>query len=255
MPLAAALLPLLPKGKGIIAFVGAGGKTSALFSLASALSTQPHPVLLSSTTHLLDPRLEPGRPALRLLLRPDLEGQQGTAPLPAAQAGLTLLMARATEPPEKLKGIHPCWFPALKASWDLLLVEADGSKRLPVKAPAEHEPVLPLGADLVVGVVGLDCLGRPMDGRVVHRPEHFHRVTGCHLGEALRWEHLVALAEHSLGLFKGVTGPRVLLLNKADRAPFQPTADQLAALPADWVLLTSLAPPERVMVMVKGTRP
>jgi len=248
------LLPLLPTAGGLVAFVGAGGKTRALFSLGEALTVLGGPVLLSCTTHLLDPRLEAGRPPLTLLLRPDLEGPESALPLPAAQPGLSLLMARV-EPPEKLKGIHPSWLPALRTAWPHILVEADGSKRLPLKAPADHEPVLPPQPDLVVGVLGLDGLGRPLDDRSVHRSEVFSQITGCAPGVPIRWEHLAALVGHPLGLFKGAPGCRVLLLNKVDRAPFLPTREQLAALPADWILLGALEGPERGMVMVKGIRP
>ena len=254
MNLADALLPLLPEPRGLVAFVGAGGKTSALFSLGAALADRGGPALLTCTTHLLDPRLESGRPTLALLLRPDLEGPESALPLPVAKPGLSLLMARA-EPPEKLKGIHPSWLPALRNHWPYLLVEADGSKRLPLKAPADHEPVLPPEPDLVVGVMGLDALGQPLDAHSVHRPELFAQITGCPLGEPISWEHLVALARHPLGLFKGVPGRRVLLLNKTDRAPFLPRREQLAALPAELILLGALKDPERGMVMVKGSRP
>ena len=253
MNVAEALLSLLPTSGGLVAFVGAGGKTRALFNLGDALAAQGGPVLLSCTTHLLDPRLESGRPVLHLLFRPDLEGPESDLPLPAAQPGLSLLMARL-EPPEKLKGIHPSWLPALKFHWPYILVEADGSKRLPLKAPADHEPVLPSDPDLVVGVLGLDGLGRPLDDRSVHRPELFSQVTGCALGEPIRWEHLAALAGHPQGLFKGVPGRRALLLNKVDRAPFLPSREQLAVLPADLILLGALEAPERGMVMVKGSR-
>ena len=37
---------------------------------------------------------------------------------------------------------------------DLVLVEADGSKRLPCKVPADHEPVLLPESDIVVAVLG-----------------------------------------------------------------------------------------------------
>ena len=134
--------------------------------------------------------------------------------------------------------MHPSRIAALRKAWGLVLVEADGSKRLPVKAPAPWEPVVPEGTDLVVGVVGLDALGRPMDERTVHRPQLFAAVTGCAPGDPIAWGHLVALARHPEGLFKGVTCRRVVLLNKVDEAPFLPSPGQLAALGADLVLLS-----------------
>lgn len=41
-------------------------------------------------------------------------------------------------------------------------IEADGAKRLPLKAPGEWEPVIPEFVDLVIGVVGMDALGEPI---------------------------------------------------------------------------------------------
>jgi len=255
MNLATMLLPLLPGGAGVIAFVGAGGKTSALFRLAEELAAEGRRVLLTSTTHLMDPRGEAARPPLTLELRAELEAPPGACELPRVLPGLTVLMARPAVEPGKLKGLHPAWIPALKASWDFVLVEADGSRRLPVKAPADHEPVLPSGTDLVVGVVGLTALGRPLDGRTVHRPERFHDVTGCAPGAPITWDHVVALARHPQGLFKDAPGPRAMLLNQADQATPLPTASQLAELPSDQVLLTTLAPEVRILACGPGRRP
>lgn len=251
MNLAEALLPGAPR---VIAFVGAGGKTSAMFRLASELTAAGQAVLVTTTTHLFDPRLEPGRPEGEVLFSAAMEAPFEGGALPPARPGLSILFSREGEKPGKVKGIHPSWVPALKASWAYVLVEADGSKRLPIKAPAAYEPVLPEGTDLVVGVMGLDCLGRPMDARTVHRPECFQRVTGCEPGAPIGWEHLDTLARHPEGLFKGWTGPRALLLNKADKAFAIPSKAQLAALPAGPVLLCSLGAPEGVIVSLRGER-
>jgi probable selenium-dependent hydroxylase accessory protein YqeC len=250
MNLAEALLPLLARGRGVIVLVGAGGKTSALFRLGEALAG---PVLLTSTTHLLDPLQEPGRPALERILRADLEGPAGSAALPEPRPGLTLLMSRAAEIPEKLKGIHPSWIPGLAAQWRYVLVEADGSRGLPVKAPGPREPVLPPEPDLLLGVIGLACLGRPMDAASVHRPEAFAAVTGCRPGQPIGWEHLAALAGHPQGLFKGHAGTRVLLLNQADAVQGSPWEGRLAELPVAQVLLASLGRSEGVIVLQRGT--
>ena len=252
MKLAEALRPF---GPSLIAFVGAGGKTSALFGLARDLRDQGEAVLATTTTHLLDPRTEASRPAGEVLFRPEMEGPSKGGPVPAGRPGLTILFARETDPPGKVKGLDPSWLPALKRTWPYVLVEADGSRRLPVKAPGPAEPVLPPDPGLVVGVVGLDCLGQPMAGPTVHRPDCFQRVTGCAPGAPIAWAHLDALVRHPEGLFKGATGPRVVLFNKADLALFRPSREQLAALEADLVLLCALGTAEGVIVGVRGGRP
>ncbi len=246
MKLLEALLPLMPAASGVVAFVGAGGKTTAMFRLARELEEMGRSVLVTTTTHLLDPRLEPHGPERRLVFRPEMEfsragdaGFDGIAGVDAAP-GIMLLVSREADEPGKVKGIHPSWIPALRPAWDFVFVEADGSRRLPLKAPGDFEPVLPPGTDLVVGVVGLDGLGRPMDGRSVHRPECFAVVTGCEPGARIEWAHLVALVRHPEGVFKGALASRALLLNKVDAAPFLPSHDQLAALEVDRVLLCQL---------------
>lgn len=235
-----------------MSFVGAGGKTSLLLHFARELASDGRAVLVTTTTHLADPRGEDD-PFARIVFRPDFEeAAAGDAPAaPAPSPGVTLLVGRPADEPGKLKGIHPSRVPSLRAAWRLVLVEADGSKRLPIKAPASWEPVLPDGTDLVVGVVGLDALGWPMDERTVHRPERFAAVAGCAPGEPIGWDHLVALARHPEGLFKGAPGRRVALLNKVDESPFLPSPGQLAALGADLVLLSGAEQGERAFFIAR----
>ena len=66
----------------------------------------------------------------------------------------------------------------LAQRFDYVLAEADGSKRLPLKAHAAWEPVIPSGTANVVWVVGASGLGKPV-AEVVHRPELFCERCGC----------------------------------------------------------------------------
>jgi probable selenium-dependent hydroxylase accessory protein YqeC len=252
------LLPLLPhpESGGVIALVGAGGKTTALFALGQELAGRtPGAALLTTTTHIFDPRLEPGRPFDQVLLAPELadpdpvDGEPPSAWLEARAQGQRVVLAAQATPDGKLSGIHPDRVPELARVWPFIIIEADGSRHRPVQAPGEHEPVLPARLDLVVGMVGLGCLGQPMDAATVHRPEGFTRATGCLPGETIRLEHLLALARHPHGLFRGVPAGvrRVLLLNQADRCPSPPgaVAAAMATEPqvADRVLVCALRDP------------
>ncbi len=237
-----------------MSFVGAGGKTSLLLHLAGELAADGRPVLVTTTTHLADPREEARPPAARLLLQAELE-LPAPAPafaeaIPEPAPGVTLLASRLTGPPGRLKGIDPSHVRSLAGLWPLVLVEADGSRRLPLKAPAEYEPVVPAETALTVGVLGLDALGWPMNERTVHRPERFAAVSGCAPGAAIGWDHLVALARHPEGLFKGARGARVALLNKVDEAPYLPSPGQLRALGADLVLLSGADEEERAFYTI-----
>jgi probable selenium-dependent hydroxylase accessory protein YqeC len=250
--LAPLLLPLLPPSGGVIALVGAGGKTSALFGLAGELAEgSPSGVLMTTTTHLFDPRLEPDRAFDQLVLAPDLAEPAGPAWEGPAGPGRRIVLAAREEPGlHKLQGIHPARIAELARTWAFIIVEADGAKRLPVKAPAAHEPVVPPEAGVVLGFVGLDCLGRPMDETTVHRPERFGPVTGCAPGAPIRLEHIASLTCSPRGLFQGAPAGarRVLVLNKADQCATDPEVllrELRAAGPvaADLILVCTLQDP------------
>ena len=51
---------------------------------------------------------------------------------------------------------------------DVILIEADGAKRYPLKVPASWEPVIWGQTDLVIAVAGLDPVGEPIC-KVCHR--------------------------------------------------------------------------------------
>jgi len=251
------LLSLLPRPESaVIALVGAGGKTCALFALGEELAGSGG-ALLTTTTHIYDPRLEQGRPFDEVVLDPGLaEAGEGPWKLAGPGPGRRVVLAAGELPAEgKLRGIHPGRVARLARTWPFVIVEADGARRLPLKAPAAHEPVIPDAAILVLGILGLDGLGRPMDGATVHRPDRFAGITGCAPGAAIRLEHLAALARSPQGLFKGspAGARRVLLLNKADLQGGDP-AELCAAMAgspgvADLVLAGSLraAPGDRVL--------
>lgn len=54
---------------------------------------------------------------------------------------------------------------------DVAIVEADGARQRSLKAPAEHEPVMPSGVHVVCPMAGLDVLGRQLHEEAVHRAE------------------------------------------------------------------------------------
>ena len=246
-------LPVIPgPASRIVAFVGAGGKTSALY--AAADSAESYRTLITTTTHIRDPRLEPYRRIGPILMdKRYAEPPPGMDPGPVfphpAPGGPPSILAAGTVPEEgKLAGIHPLWASRLALGCDLLLLEADGSRGLPVKAPADYEPVVPPGTDTLVGVIGLDCLGRPLLTGYAHRPDLLSARTGCGIGEPFGPVHLIALIRHPEGLFKGCPAGcrRILLLNKEDAADPGLLGDLLQHIRvseglADRVLLGSLA--------------
>ena len=211
---AAGLLDSLLEAKNedlalLVAFVGAGGKTEAIFALAAEAKTRGLSVVVSTTTAMRDPRLEAERGIDGFLER-----------LPEARLPSASLNFLGLERGEgaKIHGPEAEHFEELHPLCDLILVEADGSHRLPLKAPADHEPVIPPTSDIVVACIGIDALGKPADEKTIHRLPEFLEVTGLEKGRPVDLEALAALVIDPRGAFKGSPpeARRILLLCKGD---------------------------------------
>ncbi len=99
-----------------------------------------------------------------------------------------------------------------------ILVEADGSRRRPLKAPDADEPVFPAATDTVIAVAGLSGLGRPLSEETVFRPDRWSALTGLTLGDPVTPESLARVIAHPDGLMRQAPpqARRVIFLNQAD---------------------------------------
>ena len=116
-----------------------------------------------------------------------------------------------------------------------LLVEADGSRRLPLKAPAPHEPVIPEWVNTVVVVAGLSGLGKLLDPAWVHRPEIFAHLSGLELNAPVTSDGLINVLTHPQGGLKDIPygARRVALLNQAGRLPLAGPQERLGWMIAE----------------------
>ncbi len=206
-----------------LAFVGAGGKTTALFQLAREL---PPPVIVTATTHLHVDQVK-------------LADAHWIGETCADFAGLEenlrgVVLVTGPLDGDRTTGLNESllsWLRAVCNSKNLpLLIEADGSRQKPLKAPAEHEPVIPNFVETVVVVAGMSGLGKPLTDEFVHRPEIFSRLSGLALGEMVTPEALLRVLTHPSGGLKNIPpgARRVALLNQADTPELQAQAKALA---------------------------
>lgn len=110
-----------------------------------------------------------------------------------------------------------------------LLIEADGARRLALKAPADHEPAIPQFVETVVVVAGLFALGKAIE-RATHRPDRFAEVAGLSVEDAVTGEAVAKMLLHPLGGLKNIPAAarRVALLNQADSPDLQAIAQRIA---------------------------
>ncbi len=111
----------------------------------------------------------------------------------------------------------------------ILLIEADGARQKPLKAPAQHEPPIPIWVPMVVVVAGLSGLGQPLSSEHVHRPEIFSKLSGLEMGGEVTGEALTTVLLDRLGELKNIPNGarRCLLLNQADSPELQSQANGL----------------------------
>ena len=144
------LFSTLTKDRHCFSFVGAGGKSSLIEIMATWGTKQGKKVLVTTTTHIFQPEPE------KLARTPeDLERIWG--------AGDWAVIGEVeVKQPQKLKMPDSDWMRQAMALADLVLIEADGSKRLPCKVPATHEPVILPETEVVIAVLGLSALEQPL---------------------------------------------------------------------------------------------
>lgn len=147
---------------GVTAVIGSGGKTSLLRRLAEEV---PGRVILCTTTHI----------------RPFAEYPLLAEPTPETvrQALTDSRVICLGVPCENGKLAAPALpMETLARLAEHVLVEADGSRQLPLKAHGPHEPVLPAASRRTICVVGASGFGKPIRD-AVHRPEWFCALTGA----------------------------------------------------------------------------
>ena len=180
---------LEPSEREMISLVGGGGKTTALFALGRQLRGT---VVLTTTTRMGSDRTGGFVP----LMSPDRRA------LAAAVARDRVVLCWNGIERHRALG----FVPEVVSSWtglaDHVVIEADGSRRLPFKAPAAHEPVVPRATSTLVACVGAAALGRPI-GEVCHRPELVAAIAGCGVDDELDVERLARVLLDPAGSRKG----------------------------------------------------
>lgn len=211
-----AAFQLDPAARNLVCLVGGGGKTTTMFTLARALKSLGSRVLVTTTTNIIRPAASE---CDRIIV--DETGNIGILQ-DIPQGTITVIGSRTVDlgNETKLAGVTKDFVEDIyrKELFDCILVEGDGARCKPIKAPADYEPVIPGNATKVVGVIGLEAVGKPITEESVHRLEFFLPVVKRGKGDLLSEEVVVNLIRHPLGLFKNTPGncAKYLLLNKAD---------------------------------------
>ncbi len=196
----------------VICVVGAGGKTSYIRHEADRFLAEGKTVLISTTTHIWRPCGEDlvcreisisgglsrdtsgGKIIIGCGRSRDTSGEKisisgglsGQEEDPSDRKGEALSWISSSGGPDyagtdcgdaKIRALPGPVFAELCKLYDVVLVEGDGSRHMPVKIPREDEPVIPPNCDEIVVIMGPQAVGREIRA-VCHRydPERLKKV-------------------------------------------------------------------------------
>ncbi len=198
-----------------VALVGGGGKTTLLHALGLQLSGRR---ILTTTTKMGADQHR----GHRVLLAP-------TDADIAAVEDIAVVFARTQG--SKAFGVAPTncdrWFGLV----DHVIVEADGARHRPFKAPRPFEPIVPQTCTLLVSVIGADALGRVIADQC-HRPLRVAALAGCSPYVRLTPEAAATVILHERGARREqpASARLAVVVTKVDDATTQLAADLVAAL-------------------------
>ncbi len=242
-----------------IAFVGGGGKSTTIYKLALELAENQKRVLVTTTTMIFHPEVK-NRPynifftgSVDSFLK-NISPEKGT---------ITVAGAEIISEGKKIKGFTLAEIKQIQVfgNFDIILVEADGSKGKPIKAPAKYEPVIPINTDIVAGIVGMDCIGTIINNQNVHRPELLTKITNSFFGDIIETQLVKNLIESPAGIFQG-TSPKsrkIVIFNKSDTTDRILKAKEIAgiiseSLNIERILITSMTGNDPVMAVISLVR-
>ena len=228
------------KERAFISLIGAGGKSTLFSLLARELYQENKKLVLTTTTHMFSSQLILPYKEAALIENNDekvIEKKINYVFKERRIFELILVQHRKKDDfGEKVSGPSPFF---LNKFWNLqyadyFLIEADGARGRPIKAPAAHEPVVCESTTDVIGVIGIDALGLSLSEKNVLRPKLFSQLTGLKMGKRITLREIATLICHPYGLLKNIppNARMHLFINKVDDDSKKQSAKQLA----DYVL-------------------
>ncbi|GHV11224.1 hydroxylase accessory protein YqeC [Spirochaetia bacterium] len=228
---------LLAQGR-VLTVIGSGGKTSLIWHLARHLRGGAEndgtirKILVTPTTKMLVPS------------PPTQAGSSGgfydhyCNEIPIESKNGIILAGRFNEETGKLESLPLDELERIVPDYDLVLIEGDGSRGLPLKGWAEYEPAVPPFTTITVGILPLMSLGMRVSETIVHRLPLFCALSDAQEGDILKPEHLVRVItghKGAKGLFAEARGKKILFFNQVeDEKTLERAGEVVSLLPGDF---------------------
>ncbi len=242
----------------VISLVGGGGKTSCMFRLSEELKGLKKKILVTTTTRIEEPEanfydhLKLWRDNKTIRIHSD-DFLPGTITVTACEKYEGKLIGLKLEQLNTILDME---------IFDVVLIEADGARRKPIKAPGMHEPIITERTRILIGVTGFDSFDKPTLPETVHRTELFTELTGKKNMDLIDPETLFLLISGLGGLFKSAPDNcrKIWLINKVDTHKDLKRANEYGVYvlerykALDSVLIGSLFATDPIKLVLEGDR-
>ena len=203
----------------ITCVVGSGGKTTLIKKLAEQYRNENKTVFVTTTTHMF--------------IEEDTLLTDDADTILQALKEKGYVMAGISEG-IKFRALSEETYAAVCAHADVVLVEADGSKHMPLKFPNATEPVIPDNAEEIIVVCGLNALGKKAKD-VCHRLELVKACLGIEDETIMTPSHIQKLIEEGYlkPLREKYPDKKILVAPRHDGTLYQRTIASLLQQEAD----------------------
>lgn len=200
-----------------VSVCGCGGKTSLVNLLASEYRNKK--VLITPTTKM------------RPLYDDDIQlcTTREMCISHAAQTGIQC-MGILNSSTNKLEALNETDLAEVASQYDLVLMEADGSRGLPCKGWTKQDPVIPNFTTHTIGVVSIHALGLPATEANVYRLPEFLTLTGLHEQDPITLHALASMIDFKYGMFHRYQGQLIVCINQVESAQDRQHAELLKKL-------------------------
>lgn len=206
------------KNKDIITIVGAGGKTSLMFS-ASSLLRKNYRVLVTTTTNIYvpDEKLYD-----EMIMLSEMKYDNYKNIIENSKNGVYVIgnyiENKLGENKPKIKGLNSKILDEISPYFDIVLIEGDGSKEKPLKGWRDDEPVVYDKSTKIIGVVDISSIGLKINENNIHRLDKFLNIINDNKSQKVKLEHLKNIVLNKNGIFKDSKGEQILFINKVERS-------------------------------------
>lgn len=197
---------------GIVALVGAGGKTTVLTKLVEYGLLQGQPTVVTTTTKLYESQVAQWKPYYGNTFMKAEEALKETIKKGKCGAWFSGIESTKVQSVDS-RAIDDLY--RLHQNWQIL-VEADGAKEKWLKAPKKTEPVIPSLTNMTIGIINLGMLGKPLNSEFVHNLDTVLELLQVSEGTKVTPSLLGQLVSHKQGLFQYSAGKKVLFCTGSD---------------------------------------